>query len=181
MRVVGTATEVHSYEGLRADVLRLHVQCGTEGTGAVGRRSDTALYLHRLHAGGKVAHVDPVELCALGIVHGYAVGRDVDARRVGAAHAERRVAYAVAGVRGQRYGGGQRQQVGHVLSVVHLLQLFTVHVGEGHGRLLRGADGGHLHILQLDRLQRVHGLYRVNTCCPQCDNHQNNLFHLLYL
>ena len=178
--VVGAAAEVDAHEGLGADVLGLHVQRGAEGTGAVGRRAHAALYLHRLHGGGEVAHVHPVELCALGVVHGHAVGRDVDARGVGAAHAQRRVADAVAGVAGHRHARRQRDEERDVLSVVHLGYLPFVHVSKGHGGLLRGAGRRHLHALQLHTLQRVYRLGGVHTGCPcECSHHPEILSHTL--
>ena len=88
MAVVGAAGEVDAEERLHADVLSLHVERGSEGTGTVGRRTHAALDLYRLHAAGEVAHVDPEHLVRLGVVHRYAVGRDVDAAGIRSAHSE---------------------------------------------------------------------------------------------
>ena len=175
--IVRTAAEVDAHEGLGADVLGEHVQRGTEGAGAVGRCTHAALNLHRLHGGGEVAHVHPEELCALSIVHRHAVGGDVDARRVGAAHAQRGVAYAVAGVAGHRYAGRERNQEGNVLAMVHLGYLLLIHVGVGHGGFLCGTDGGYLHGLQFHGLQRVNRLYCVHTGCTHKGSHQEILSH----
>ena len=76
--VIRTATEVNAYKRLYTDILRLHIQRSAKGTSTIRRGSHTTLYLHRLNTTGKVTHVHPVELSTLGIVHGDAIGRDVD-------------------------------------------------------------------------------------------------------
>ena len=78
MAVVRATAEVQTDIRLQTDVFRLHVQRGTEGSRTIGRCAHAALYLHGLYATGKVAHVDPIDLCTLGIVQRYAVGGDVD-------------------------------------------------------------------------------------------------------
>ena len=137
--VVGTAAEVKAHIGCCPDVLRLHIDRCTERSSTIGRRTDTALNLHRLHTAGEVAHIHPEELRALSVVHRHTIGSDVDARGVCAAHAQGGVADAIACIAGHRDGGGQRQQVGDVLAVVDGLQRLPVHVSEGHRRVLPGS------------------------------------------
>ena len=153
MTIVGTAAEVDAHVWSDTDILRQHIDGSAEGTCAVGRRAHTALYLHRLHAAGEVTHVDPVESGTFGIVHGDAVGGDVDARGVSTAHSDGSIADTITSVRRHRHRRCERQQIGHILSEVHALQLFLRHVGEGHGGLLRGTCRRHLHALQLYREQ----------------------------
>ena len=105
--VVRSCAGVEADIGLSADVLGLHVQRSTEGTGAVGRGTGAALYLHALHRRGEVGHVDEVDLRALCVVDRHAVGRDVDAAGIHATHADGGVANAVAGVGGGGDGGRQ--------------------------------------------------------------------------
>ena len=84
--VVRARAGVKPQEGRGLQVVRLHVDGGSEGTRAVGAGARSSLYLHALHVAGEVAHVHPVHLSALRVVQGNAVGGDVDAAGVYATH-----------------------------------------------------------------------------------------------
>ena len=174
--IVRTCTGVEADIGLSADVLGLHVQRGTEGTGAVGRGTCTALYLHALHRRDEVGHVDEVDLRALCVVDGHTVGSDVDTARVNATHADGGVADPVAGIGGRGDGGRQREDIRDILPEVHLFDLFLCERREGHRCLLVGAGGSHLYVLELIRAD---GVYRLVVGSPrssggtrQCDHYQ---------
>ncbi len=113
-----------------------HVDRGSEGACAVGRRSGSALHLNVAQRRCEVGHVDPVYVVALAVVDGHAVGRDVDARRVAASHAQSAVAYSSAGVAGGYDRGRHLEQTGNVAAVVATRYLLAAHVGEGHRSLV---------------------------------------------
>ena len=185
MAVVAATAEVDAKVWLCTDVVCLHIQRCTKGTGTVGGCSYTTLYLHRLHTAGEVAHVDPKKLSTLGIVHGDAVGCDVDAAGVCATNTQCGVADAVTSVAGHRHRGCQRQQEGNVLAVVDGLQLFLVHVGKGHRRLARSSRRYDLYVLQLYAFQRVqlcvHYGGMGSRYAHQCHHEKcSHFFYLIY-
>ena len=75
-----------------------HVDTCTERSGTVHTRSGAALYLHIAERRGKVGHIDPIYIMTLGIVDWHTVGCDIDTRAVGAAHTDRRISHACAGI-----------------------------------------------------------------------------------
>ena len=103
MRIVGAATQVQSEVGLQTDILRLHTQRGTKGTSTVGRCTHTTLYLHRLHTGGEVTHVHPVELGTLRIIDGDTIRRDIDTTGISTTHPQRGIADTITSIRCHRH------------------------------------------------------------------------------
>ena len=98
MRVIRTTREVKPEVRCHSDILCLHIDCRAKGSCTIRRSTHTTLYLHRLHTTGKVAHIHPIELGALRIVHRNTVGSDVDAARISTTHAQRGIADAVTSI-----------------------------------------------------------------------------------
>ena len=98
MRIVGAAREVESEVRRHSDILRLHIQRCAKGACTIRRGAHTTLDLHRLHTTGEVAHIHPIELGALRIVHRDTVGSDIDAARISTTHTQRGIADTVTSI-----------------------------------------------------------------------------------
>ena len=107
MRIVGATRKVESEVRCHSDILRLHIQRCAKGTSTIRRSTHTTLDLHRLHTTGEVAHIHPIELGTLRIVHWDTVGSDVDAARISTTHSQRGIANTITGIRGHRDAGSQ--------------------------------------------------------------------------
>ena len=91
-------------------------------------------------------------MTAFRIVQWYAVGGNVDSRRVGATHIDAAVAYAHASIAGCCYRRSESKQRRNVLAEVHLLQVFLCQVVVRHRHLAYSTSGNHLYCLQLNTL-----------------------------
>ena len=150
---------------LGAERRRGHVDRTAESARAVGRGAGAALHLHVAHGRNEVRRVVEVGRMRVGVVQRYAVGRNVQAGGVRAAHAHRGGTHAHARFGGGDHRGGRRQHERYVEAVVVFLDRFARDVGIGHRSFLRGARGGYFDLLEIVHAQRI--LFGVLGACIQ--------------
>ena len=137
------------------DGRRGHVHRTAESARAVGRDARAALHLDASHRGDQVGRVVPIDRMRVGVVHRNAVHRDVQARGVRAAEADRSASDPDARLVRGDHRGCERQQRRNVESVAVTGDFVVREVREGHGGLLGGARGRHLDLLHPVDPQRV--------------------------
>jgi len=141
-----------------------HVDRAAESARAVGREACAALHLHRSYGRDQVGRVVPVHRVRVGIVHRHAVDRDVEARGVRAAQADRRAADADTRFVGGDHRGGERQHGRNIRAVAVAGDRVVRKIGVGHRRAGRGARGGDFDLLEAVHAYRI-ALLRVGGHC----------------
>lgn len=152
-RTIGTV-ELRHYGFIDA-AFGLHIDTGSEGTGAVGRCSCATLHLHILYGRREVGHIYPEQVVAFGIVHRDAVYSDIDTRAVSASYTKSRIADARSRIRCGQRGRSHAQQVGNILPEVHFFKFGFAYIGKCYGSFCCSTCGYYLHFLQVDYFQTI--------------------------
>ncbi len=121
----------------------------TESTRAVGRKTCTALHLHRPDGRNQVGRVVPIHRVGVGVVHRNAVDRDIQTRSIRTAQAHRRTADADTRLVRSDHRGGEGQHRGHVRTIGVARELLRREVVIRYGCRLRGACSLDFDLLQV--------------------------------
>ena len=147
MCAIRTSRGIYTHIRQHVKLSCLHIHAGTKGSSTIGTGTYATLHLHVFQRRGKVAHIHPVHLMALSIVHRNAVSSDVDTRRICTTHTKAGIADACTRITGGDNTRSHGEQVRQILTVVSLLNLLFGDVGESHWCGLSGTGSYHLYLV----------------------------------